>query len=92
MIANNFAQLATIFFTVAVFVNAKQKNSTRFRSFSVDGFAVSEIVDLEQITVKSVRNGFCTRGPFFNQSRPYAVAVLQCGIEALGECLWTLDQ
>ena len=74
---------------MAVSVNAQQKNTTRCRSFPSDGFAVSEIVDLEQITVKSVRNGFCARGHFFNQSRPYAVAVLQCGTcirEALGEC------
>ena len=73
---------------MAVSLNAQQKNSTRFRSS--DGFAVNEIVDLEQITVKSVPNGFCAHGHFFNQSRPYAVAVLQystCIREALGKCL-----
>ena len=67
---------------MAVSVDAQQKNGTRFRSFPADDFAVSEIVDLEQITVKSVRNGFCARG-HFNQSRPYAVAVIR---EALGKC------
>ena len=87
MIVNNCSIAIIIFFTVAVSVNAQQKNSTRFRSS--DGFAVNEIVDLEQITVKSVRNGFCARGHFFNQSRPYAVAILQystCIREALGKC------
>ena len=67
---------------MAVSLDAQQKNGTLFRSFPADDFAVSEIVDLEQITVKSVRNGFCARG-HFNQSRPYAVAVIR---EALGKC------
>lgn len=67
---------------MAVSVDAQQKNGTLFRLFPADDFAVSEIVDLEQITVKSVRNGFCAR-EHFNQSRPYAVAVIR---EALGKC------